>query len=57
MKTTKQEDKGEQRVRRGGSDAWNRDRMNETHRKGKRKSKKVVRRASRRVGKEQARGD
>jgi uncharacterized protein YfaQ (DUF2300 family) len=52
VKTTKQLDKAEQRVRRGGSAAWDRDRMTETHRKGKRSSKKVVRRAQRRLDKE-----
>ena len=49
---SKQEDKPAKRVKRGGSAAWNRDRMNETHRKGKRGSKKVVRRAQRRVDKQ-----
>jgi hypothetical protein len=31
------------------SDGWNRDRMNETHRKGKRSAKKERRRARRRL--------
>ncbi len=55
--STKQADKAKKRVKRGGSAAWNRDRMNETHRKGKRGSKKQVRRASRREGKQSAIGD
>ena len=41
----------EKRVARGGSAAWRRDRMNETHRKGRRGAKKDVRRAQRRVDK------
>lgn len=48
----KQEDKAAKKVQRGGSEGWNRTRMNETHRKGKRGSKKKVRRARRRVDKE-----
>lgn len=50
----KQRDKAAKRVKRGGSAGWNRDRMNETHRKGKRSAKKQVRRAERRVGKEES---
>jgi hypothetical protein len=51
-----QADKAEKRVRAGGSAAWNRDRMNETHRKGMRSSKKVVRRARRRLDKVVSKG-
>lgn len=46
------QDKSEKKARRKSSGAWDRDRMNETHRKGKRGAKKNVRRARRRVDKE-----
>lgn len=43
-----QSDKAKKKAKAKTSDGWNRDRMNETHRKGKRKAKKQVRRARRR---------
>ncbi len=46
-----QEDKAKKKAAATTSPAWNRNRMNETHRKGKRGAKKVARRASRRAGK------
>lgn len=49
-----QEDRAAKKVKRGGSQAWRRNRMNEMHRKGRRQSKKKVRRANRRVGREQS---
>ena len=44
-----QSDRAKKKAQAKTSDGWNRDRMNETHRKGKRQAKKQVRRARRRV--------
>ena len=44
-----QADKSVKKVARGGSAAWGRDRMNETRRKGRRASKKQVRRVRRKL--------
>jgi len=52
-----QEDRAQKRTMTWGVRAWNRHRMNKTHIKGKRKSKKFVRRAVRRVGQVKARDE
>jgi len=44
-----QSDRAKKKAKATTSDGWNRDRMNETHRKGKRKAKKQVSRARRRI--------
>jgi hypothetical protein len=44
-----QTDRAKKKAKAKTSAGWNRDRMNETHRKGKRQAKKQVRRARRRV--------
>ena len=44
-----QRDRAKKKVEQRSAPAWNRDRMNETHRKGKRGAKKQVRRARRRL--------
>jgi len=44
-----QVDRSAKKVARGGSAAWGRNRMNETHRKGRRASKKQVRRVRRKL--------
>jgi hypothetical protein len=49
---TSQRDRAERKAAATTSDGWNRDRMNETHRKGKRSAKKQARRARRRVDRE-----
>lgn len=49
-----QSDKAKKKAVATTSDAWNRDRMNETHRKGKRHAKKRVRRARRRLDHEES---
>jgi len=48
-----QADRAKKKAKAKTSDAWDRDRMNETHRKGKRHAKKRVRRARRRLDKEE----
>ena len=47
-------DRAKKKAKAKTSDAWNRDRMNETHRKGKQHAKKRVRRARRRVDREES---
>lgn len=49
-----QTDRANKKARAKTSGAWDRDRMNETHRKGKRHAKKQVRRARRRVDREES---
>lgn len=49
-----QSDKAKKKAVATTSDGWNRDRMNETHRKGKRHAKKQVRRARRRLDREES---
>ena len=44
-----QADKAKKKAKAKTSEGWDRDRMNETHRKGKRQAKKQVRRARRRI--------
>jgi hypothetical protein len=44
-----QSDKAKKKAKAKTSEGWDRDRMNETHRKGKRQAKKQVRRARRRI--------
>ena len=46
-----QKDRAKKKAVQRSAPAWNRDRMNETHRKGKRGAKKQVRRARRRLDK------
>jgi hypothetical protein len=54
LSMSSQRDRAVRKQAHSDSAGWNRDRMTETHRKGKRHAKKVVRRAGRRVGKEEA---
>jgi len=44
-----QSDRAKKKAKAKTSDGWHRDRMNETHRKGRRQAKKQVRRARRRI--------
>lgn len=50
----RQIDRAKKKSEQRSAPAWNRNRMNETHRKGKRGAKKQVRRARRRLGKHEA---
>lgn len=52
-----QTDKAQKKAKARTSHAWSRDRMNETHRKGRRNAKKQVRRARRRVDREESQAE
>jgi hypothetical protein len=49
-----QTDRAKKKAQAKTSDGWSRDRMNETHRKGRRSAKKLTRRARRRLDQEES---